>query len=588
MKPGETRLLVPLVVTRKPQLLECPIECECEKAAHKNQTTIAVYCHKGGLNDSRFGEILIHLPISIETIDVFAPAWRPINKIKWNDNLNRFRELKALRLVSCQIPSMSRSVRLPNLELLDLRQNNIDHATMGNFAGLPNLRTLDLSSNKLNILPTGVFTYLKSLKTLSLANNSMQDLPTNLLHGLRNLKSLRLDGNRLPTKHVNDLFTDVPQLEELFLNDCSINTIANLSLNRVPLLRNLGMGGNNLRHVPSTELEALPHLQILDLSNNAIGDLPPCVLCANNITHLDLSHNLLGIGKNPIHEEAFRDTKVEFLDLSHNHLNDFDSNWLGHAQETIKELGFSGNFLRTFPPEITHSLRNLKRLHMGFNHIDWWPIQLPAEYNRLEFFNVSGNQFSNLPDNIGSILSKVKELDISRNRLSALSHAGIVFVNDIKKVHLHGNPWDCSCSIQHLQQHMRERYPLRHLLHYDETQCNGPALLKGQPLLNVAEVSDCAVLFGARYGLTQSSELLILLAAIVSAAILLCLIMTAMYYTRERHYKGTYVTREHSRTPLTMSHPMSLSPSSQVSEPLSPTSTLPPPPPKASSSFFGI
>lgn len=32
-------------------------------------------------------------------------------------------------------------------------------------------------------------------------------------------------------------------------------------------------------------------------------------------------------------------------------------------------------------------------------------------------------------------------------------------------------------------------YSMRHELHYDETQCDGPALLKGQPLLNVAEVN---------------------------------------------------------------------------------------------------
>ncbi|CAJ0575236.1 unnamed protein product, partial [Mesorhabditis spiculigera] len=493
-----------LLARRAEQPGDCPLECECERQPQDNITT-AVYCHKGGLNDSRFGEILLQLPQNIRTLD-------------------------------------------------------IDHATMGNFGGLPALRVLDLSSNRLSILPTGVFTYLKSLRSLSLANNSMQDLPTNLLHGLRNLRSLHLDGNRLPTKHVNDLFTDVPQLEELYLNNCGISSIANLSLLGVPKLTHLGLGGNNLRSVPSSELEGLPHLQVLDLSNNAIGDLPPCVL----------------------------DQNIETLDLSFNHLNEFDSSWLGHAQDSIVELGFSGNFLRNFPPDITRTLRHLRRLHMAYNHIDWWPLQLPPEYSQLQFLNVSGNQLSTLPDNVGSILPKVQELDISHNRFSSLTHASLVFVNDIERVHLQGNPWDCSCSIQHIQQHMKDRYALRHQLSYEETQCEGPALLRGQPLLNVAEVSDCAVLFGARYGITQSSELMILLAAVVTGAFLLCLLMTAMYYSRERHYKGTYVTREHSRTPLTMSHPISISPSSQVSEPLSPTSTLPPPPPKASSSFFGI
>lgn len=102
-------------------------------------------------------------------------------------------------------------------------------------------------------------------------------------------------------------------------------------------------------------------------------------------------------------------------------------------------------------------------------------------------------------------------------------------------------------------------------------------------------MNDCAVLFGARYGLSQTSELAILLAAILMAALVLGLLLLCVYYMRERQYKGSYVTREHSRTPLTMTHHLSgsSSGSSAASEPLTPP--LPPPPPKiASAAYFGI
>lgn len=101
------------------------------------------------------------------------------------------------------------------------------------------------------------------------------------------------------------------------------------------------------------------------------------------------------------------------------------------------------------------------------------------------------------------------------------------------------------------------------------------------------QINECAVLFGARYGLSQSSELFILLAALLSAAVVLSILLIGLYFLRERQYKGSYVTREHSRTPLTMAHHISCSSStSGASEPLTPP--MPPPPPKATAAYFGI
>ena len=45
--------------------------------------------------------------------------------------------------------------------------------------------------------------------------------------------ALHLDGNPIPIKQINDVFSDVLQLEELYLNQCNLTAIANLSLDRV-------------------------------------------------------------------------------------------------------------------------------------------------------------------------------------------------------------------------------------------------------------------------------------------------------------------------------------------------------------------
>lgn len=275
----------------------CPKECECDALPPTNSSW-AVYCHQGGIDDARFGEIITRLPTTIRSLSIEAPPWRPRNRFRWNDNLNRFGQLRKLRLVNCGLPSMSRGSRLPSLELLDLRGNSIEHATMGNFGGMPNLKFLDLSRNSLSILPTGVFTYLKTLQSLSLSHNNITELSSNLLRGLRTLKALHLDGNRIPVKQVryripdlrgsnsgspgcltvapfqiNDLFADIPQLEELYLNHCHLHSLANLSLANTPTLRKIGLAGNDLKSVPTQELQILPFLNTVDLSHNTIPEV---------------------------------------------------------------------------------------------------------------------------------------------------------------------------------------------------------------------------------------------------------------------------------------------------------------------------
>ncbi|CAL2029628.1 unnamed protein product [Caenorhabditis brenneri] len=595
-------ILIPFLVSTLTATPSCPSLCECDQ----NDSSWSVYCRKSIINDTVYAEILNQLPLTLRSLHIQPPANRAgSNKLRWNDNINRFAQLRVLRLINCQIPAMSRSIRLPSLEVLILRYNNIEHATMSNFGGMPKLRILDLSSNHLNILPTGVFTYLRSLRSLTLSNNSISDLSTNLLRGLNSLRILRLDGNQIPIEQINELFSDVSQLDELYLNHCNLSSISALALDRIPQLRQLGIGGNELKRVPTKELRPLTQLTVLDLSQNSIQEVTACAFCNTNISKLDLSHNLLGISKDsPFNEDAFRNIPLRHIDLSYNHLDEFDSKWLGWAQDELVSIALSGNLLKNFEELWTHSLKSLVHLEMAYNHIKYIPIQLPSRYYHLVSLNVSGNELSYLPDNINTLLPNVKTFDISSNRFHTFSHTDLAFLNNVEQVFVNGNPWDCSCAIQGLQVHMRDRYAMRHILNYENVRCATPSLVEGHSVLAITDVNDCAVLFGARYGLTQTSEMLILLAGVLLFAAFLLMTLGCIYFLRERQYKGSYVTREHSRTPLTMANTHSCSSSTNDTHgPLSPpfdpflvsTETfkatpplIPPAPPKPGSSYFGI
>ncbi|KAE9548617.1 hypothetical protein FO519_008174 [Halicephalobus sp. NKZ332] len=582
----------------------CPFECDCEYISTEFKETVIINCQRGGLNDSTFAKILEKLPAKINILEIIAPGNRP-NFFEWDDNLNRFQKLEKLSLINCNIPSISQSARLRGLTHLDLRGNNIDHLYMTTFAGLQNLEHLDLSHNKLSSLPSGAFNLLKKLKSLNLSHNRITELAANLLVGPKALQTLQLDGNHLSSKQISELFTDVPYLKRLDLNHCGVGDqgISELKFSRVDHLKRLGLAGNNLTFVPSRTLRSLPGLEVVDLSRNQIRTLEPCAFCSCNITSVYLGHNLLGVDETSISPEAFADTKIFSIDLSFNYFDNFDSSILGHAQQSIKILDLSGNNLGGFHHRLTDSLTSLTHLHMAANGIREIPPNLPYEYTKFVFLNVSKNRIEYLPDDIGSLLPSLKVLDISHNLLTTFSTTVMSsFINSLDMLYIHHNPLDCRCITQMLQQFMIQRNSYASELRYSETTCASPQLVAGKPLHKVHHINDCAVFFGATYGLTQSSELLILLISLILAIGIFSLIIIAFVSCSKRQkYKGTYFTKEQTRTRLT--HPMIdtnapfMSPSgrcasstmtSALSEPLSPSgsdcppSNLPPPPPPGS------
>jgi len=433
----------------------------------------------------------------------------------------------------------------------------------------------------------------------------MSELSANLLIGPKSLQTLQLDGNFLSSKQISELFMDIPYLKRLELNDCGIGDegISELKFTRIENLKRLGLAGNNLTFVPSRTLRSLPGLEVVDLSRNQIRMLEPCAFCSCNISSIYLGHNLLGVDETAISPEAFADTKVFSIDLSFNYFDNFDSSILGHAQQTLKILDLSGNNLGGFHHRLTYSLTSLTHLHMAANGIREIPANMPYEYTKFLFLNISKNRIEYLPDDIGSLLPSLKVLDVSHNLITTFSTTVMSsFINSLDMFYIHHNPLDCRCITQMLQQFMMQRSSYASELRYSETTCATPQLVAGRPIHKVQHINDCAVLFGASYGLTQSSELLILLISLIFAVgVIFLIIFSFISCTRRQKFKGTYFTKEQTRTRLT--HPMIdtnipfMSPNPQypsstvtsaLSEPLSPNSDCPPshlPPPPPGSMF---
>lgn len=253
---------------------------------------------------------------------------------------------------------------------------------------------------------------------MAIAYNNFSELPSSFLRGPANLEELELDGNPLDQiGQINNLFNDISNLKRLELNFCSLDDqkVAELQLNKVPLVRRLGLGGNNLTEIPSSSFRALALLETIDLRHNRIRRIQPCAFCSCNITTILLGNNLLGIDPKSINTEAFAYVQIKEIDLSYNFFDEFESRLLGYAEVSVETLDLSGNALPTLKPVYTLTLPNLAQLHMADNKFEELPFVLPPEYSRLKFLNLSKNDLRQLPDSIDGYLSELQSLDLSNN-----------------------------------------------------------------------------------------------------------------------------------------------------------------------------
>ncbi|XP_045901078.1 trophoblast glycoprotein b [Micropterus dolomieu] len=159
--------------------------------------------------------------------------------------------------------------RLELLTDLHLSGNEMESVDAKAFDNLPNLVRLDLSNNKIQYLSERAFLDNNTLQVLNLSrcfhNHSSTDVDISVLQSgnLHQLTALDLSNNDLVILP-DDTFTSLPNLANLSLQNSSIISIQNGTLN-VPPLRDLDLRDNSLRYLPTTtlaELSLKPGLRI--------------------------------------------------------------------------------------------------------------------------------------------------------------------------------------------------------------------------------------------------------------------------------------------------------------------------------------
>ncbi|XP_057660247.1 chaoptin isoform X2 [Diorhabda carinulata] len=361
------------------------------------------------------------------------------------DSIKVLSNLKELDLSNNKLKTMPETSFhfLKQLEKLELQDNNIEIIHKGTFQGdiHEDLEEIYLSFNSIKLIGQHTFVHLANLRQLHLDDNRIESLDRRAFMNLKHIQRLNLKGNKIASISF-EAFQNLPELEDLDMSYNKIDSFDFTIFDQVGTLSifSVNISHNNLRNlvvnIPSSFEGAgigsvHSNIKILDLSHNNISSISkqffrPVEL---SLTHLYLSHNnMLNASR-----DVFGSLRhLQWLDISHNGMYEMDFDMFRNTKK-LQVLIASHNKIADVANDLFRFLNNLRIVDLSHNRLRALPDNLFREEG-LERLDLSHNMIGKLPLTSMSVATAmtVRELDLSWNSISSLSHGGIL--NRFKKL----------------------------------------------------------------------------------------------------------------------------------------------------------
>ena len=275
---------------------------------------------------------------------------------------------------------------------------------------LPNIIRLNVSGNKVAKLPTGLKQPSKNsgsnlhkefesigwacpaLTVLNVAKNELTHLPA-CVWTLPNLTKLICSKNKLETL----LPESGPSPEE---DDLSLT------------LETVNISHNALKGIISRFLFELPQLRILNLSDNAIEELPETLWGCESLQELNVAGNHLSSLPWCEPEVVYRSTLPRGTYSHPAHIQQADQVLVGRAMVKAPKVERNKSLYNRAPSTI-RPLNTAQEVSVSLTAEQ-------CEYSALRKLNLSRNKFPSFPEALPCFAPNLVELDVSKNPLKEL------------------------------------------------------------------------------------------------------------------------------------------------------------------------
>lgn len=284
----------------------------------------------------------------------------------------------------------------PQLRKLDIR-GNVQHISSDDFVDARNLRFLTLN-NQLECISSRVFMHAMNLSSLTLSRNRISRIEDNAFDGLNLLEQLTLSKNQLKSLN-RSTFAGLTKLIHLNLRDNDIESIEDGTF-ELPNLSELILSKNQLKTLSDQIFTGAPMLQRLTIDNNALESIGRSM------------YGLVHANRIIMYQNKIRDIDIiEFAKLP-----DLSALWLRDSGFTFQSFYSSNRTLDDYQP--TDS--KLNYLDISYNHLtDSNDLQRLKIFKELKTLTLDDNEYVHFyMDNrtVHEIFPALETLHLSRNK----------------------------------------------------------------------------------------------------------------------------------------------------------------------------
>lgn len=349
--------------------------------------------------------------------------------------IRRLTNLTALNLSKNKLDNQSLAIisQVQSLRELRLIENAFEGLLDSNITNLQHLEVLDLSNNGISALPDSL-SMLSTLHTLLLAGNKITSLPSTLLASTA-LVVLDFSQNRLTGKFASNNIS-LPLLKSLDISHNALISITDGSVS-MPHLQTLNVADNRLEALP--DLSGSTDFITLTAPGNKLTTVHESLIGLQHLKNVDLSRNdlrkiderfgllvsltVLHVANNPLRDRKYLTLNTEDLKaglrtrtlLANNGTVDAQASSLADSASIYQ----SSTASQSWPVKPGGTLDRSSTRATTIEDRDLEPL---LKVHDIKTLRLQRNSLTQIPLSVTLLASTLNNLDISNNKLSALTY----------------------------------------------------------------------------------------------------------------------------------------------------------------------